>query len=120
MKLGIPIKALLCVALFSLVTFFSVTSSQNDNAKINADLALLLKDTSSAASETQNLRIATVNINTATLEELCTLDGIGEVKGAAIIDYREHNGGFIRIDEIMRVKGIGEGTYDKIKDFIYV
>ena len=57
-----------------------------------------------------------VNINTAALEELMTLNGIGEVKGQAIIDARP----FKSIDELLEVKGIGDATYNKIKDFVTV
>ena len=61
-----------------------------------------------------------VNINTASVSELTTLPGIGEVKAKAIIEYRVANGGFKSIEEIMEVKGIGEKTFIKIKDMIYV
>lgn len=59
-----------------------------------------------------------ININTATKEELMTLNGIGEAKAAAIIAYRQENGGFKSIDEMMQISGIGEKTFDKIKQFI--
>lgn len=61
-----------------------------------------------------------VNINTAGLEELVTLSGIGEVIGNRIIDYRNENGSFLSIDEIMEVKGIGESIFAGIKDFITI
>ncbi len=61
-----------------------------------------------------------ININTATLEELMTLTGIGESKANAIIDYREENGDFTNIEDIMEVSGISESTYSKIKDFITI
>lgn len=61
-----------------------------------------------------------VNINTATLEELCTLTGIGEAKAQSIISYREENGNFSSIEEIMNISGIKEGVYEKIKDQITV
>lgn len=61
-----------------------------------------------------------VNINTASVSELTTLPGIGEVKAKAIIEYRVANGGFKSIEEIMEVKGIGEKTFLKIKDLIYI
>lgn len=61
-----------------------------------------------------------VNINTASKEGLATLTGIGESKALAIIDYREKNGGFKSIEEIMNVSGIGEKAFEKIKDYITI
>lgn len=61
-----------------------------------------------------------VNINTASKSELMSLNGIGEVKAQAIIDYREANGQFSVIEEIMQVSGIGEKTFEKIKNRITV
>lgn len=63
---------------------------------------------------------AIVNINTATLEELLTLSGIGESKAKAIIEYREKNGSFQKIEDLMEVSGIGESVYEKIKERITV
>ena len=60
-----------------------------------------------------------ININTATQEELTTLKGIGPVKAAEIINYRNKNN-FQKIDDIVNVKGIGPKTFDQIKDFITV
>ncbi len=61
-----------------------------------------------------------VNINTATSSELQTLNGIGEAKAKAIIEYREKNGNFEKIEDIKNVSGIGDSVYDKIKDNITV
>lgn len=59
-----------------------------------------------------------VNINTASLEELCTLPGIGKGKAASIISYRESTGRFEQIEDIMKVEGIKEGLFGKIRDLI--
>lgn len=61
-----------------------------------------------------------VNLNTATIEDLQTLDGIGETKAQAIIDYRTQNGAFQTIDDLKNVSGIGESTFEKIKNNITV
>ncbi|MFQ5875970.1 MAG: helix-hairpin-helix domain-containing protein [Dehalococcoidia bacterium] len=61
-----------------------------------------------------------ININTASLELLQTLTGIGPVRAQAIIDYREANGPFRRIEDILSVQGIGEKTFEAIRDQITV
>lgn len=61
-----------------------------------------------------------ININTADVDTLTTLTGIGESRAKDIISYREANGGFKSIEEIMNVSGIGEATFAKFKDKIYV
>ena len=61
-----------------------------------------------------------INLNTATLEELMTLDRIGPNYAQRIIDYRETHGAFEQIEEIMKVKGIGPKTFEANKDKITV
>lgn len=61
-----------------------------------------------------------VNINTASKEELMTLSGIGESKATQILSYRESNGKFAKIEDIMNISGIKDGVFSKIKDYITV
>ncbi len=61
-----------------------------------------------------------ININTASLEQLMTLSGIGESKARSIISYRKENGNFNEIEDITKVSGIGQALYEKIKDYITV
>lgn len=61
-----------------------------------------------------------ININTADESVLSSIDGIGAGKAAAIVKYRQENGNFQSIQDIMKVSGIKEGTYEKIKDKITV
>ena len=61
-----------------------------------------------------------LNLNKATKEELMTLPGVGASRAESIIQYRNENGGFKSIEEIMLISGIKEGLFEKIKDFIKV
>ena len=72
------------------------------------------------AKAEQEVRSGLVNINTASVEELTTLKGIGESRAEDIIRYREESGGFQKIEDIMKVPGIKESGFQKIKDSITV
>ncbi len=61
-----------------------------------------------------------ISLNQATKEQLMTLPGIGESKAEAILSYRQEQGGFENVEEIMRISGIKEGVYLKIKDKITI
>ncbi|MCR4927986.1 MAG: helix-hairpin-helix domain-containing protein [Lachnospiraceae bacterium] len=61
-----------------------------------------------------------VNINTATKEQLMTLNGVGQSKADAIISYREKNGSFKNIEQIMEVNGIKNAAFERIKEDITV
>jgi competence protein ComEA len=63
---------------------------------------------------------ATVNLNSATLDQLATLPGIGPKVAERILEYRTKNGGFKKIEELMNVKGIGEKSFLKIKPLVSV
>ena len=61
-----------------------------------------------------------VNINTADVEQLSTLKGIGPAMAQRIIDYREQNGKFKTVDELKNVRGIGQKKFDALKDKITI
>ena len=61
-----------------------------------------------------------VNINTASVSELDTLPGIGPAYANAIINYRTTNGPFVRIEDIVKIKGIGPKTFEKLKSRITI
>jgi len=61
-----------------------------------------------------------VDINRAESWLLEALPGIGETRARDIVDYRDENGEFKRVEDLLQVKGIGQGTLDKIKDYITV
>ena len=68
------------------------------------------------AALTSSLLLAAVNINTATVDELKSLPGVGPAKAAAIVEYRSRNGNFKSVEELKQVKGIGDGIFNKLKD----
>lgn len=74
----------------------------------------------SSTQEAGQVATALVNINTATLDELDALPGVGPATAQAIIDDREANGPFVSVEDIMRVSGIGEKKYEKLKGSICI
>lgn len=84
--------------------------------------SLALAQTASKADAGKTTGTATekININKATAEQLTEIKGIGEKYAERIIEYREKNGPFEKIEDIMQVKGIGEKKFEAIKDFITV
>jgi competence protein ComEA len=81
---------------------------------------ILYLDPTTSVSRSVNPSLELVDINTATLEQLDTLPEIGPITAQNIIDYRNANGLFTRIEDIQDVKGIGAVTFEKIKDLITV
>ena len=72
------------------------------------------------ASKAPAAAATVVNLNTATLSQIATLPGVGEKSAQRIVEYREKNGGFKKIEELMNVKGIGEKSFLKLKPLVSV
>ena len=79
---------------------------------------VITNDKSDIVKESDSNKNTIVNINTCTLEELLSINGIGESKAKSIIEYRDNVGLFTSKEDIMKVSGIGNSLYDKIKDYI--
>lgn len=72
------------------------------------------------STSSNNIQSGKVNLNTATKEQLKTLTGIGDSTAQKIIDYRNENGKFNNVEDIMNVSGVGDSKYQKIKNDITV
>jgi len=119
---------LLLVVLFTFTLCFSAVSGNAAPAaekkevaapadKVTAPLKATPDEKASAAKATKGIP-KDVNINTADKEQLILLPGIGPVTAEAILAYRKDNGNFKSIDELTKVKGIGDKTLVKLKPFL--
>ncbi len=73
-----------------------------------------------AASSRGEATASKINLNSADIEQFKTLPGIGDVRAQAIVSYRDANGPFAAIEDILEVQGIGAATLDSIRELIEV
>ena len=88
------------------------TSGMNPSALLK-DADLVIVPQKKAEGETER-----ISINTADVDELCKLSGIGPSTAERIIEYRNENGLFQQLEDLMKVKGIGPSRFEKIRDDI--
>lgn len=105
---------LACICIFAMVFLAWNGSIRHEKT------AVLLEEEAAAASSGDTKELLLVDLNTADAETLELLPGIGPTIAARIVEYRNKNGGFDTADELMEVSGIGEKTYEKVKDMITV
>lgn len=91
-----------------------------NQAELLKDEALVYVPTEKEYQEAQTVSDGKVNLNTASKEELMTVNGIGASRAESIIQYREEHGKFQNIEDIQKVDGIKEGLFNKIKDSITI
>ena len=99
----------------------AITNNINFAQKLEDEMKIHIPSNESINDNNENSSIkkGKININTATSAELMTLPGIGEVKADSIIKYRE-NTKFVKIEDIMNVNGIGDSTFDSLKEEISI
>lgn len=132
----IVITAVICVLITAAFALLSGKNAEQGETEIEIKSESItalpittaaVTETSTAVTETEQIIVTEptteytyININTADSAMLQKLEGIGEVTAAEIIRYRNENGSFRNIEEIMLVTGIGEATFEKISPHIYV
>lgn len=84
----------------------------------NVNLTTILKNHDVIVIPAEREGVLSVSINTADLDELVLIPGIGKTTAQNIIDYRDSNGFFQSVDDLLRVKGIGVKTLEKIREYI--
>lgn len=130
------IASIICIVVTAVLTIqsrngeeLSVTNIEikTESVIVQPATTAVLTEKSTAVTETRPVYVTEsaaehtyININTADSETLQKLDGIGTAAAEEIIRYRNENGGFRNIEEIMLVTGIGEVTFEKIRLCIYV
>ena len=104
----------------------TVTVPAVGDEKVDSSIAITPSSTyapssaGNAGPSAEKISSGAVNINSASIAELTRLPGVGEATAKKIISYREQKGRFLSIEEIMNVSGIGQKTFEKMKQFIAV
>ena len=118
MRLRYFLLGLLAGVVFSMLLLFILPLSSGEDA------VAILPTTQAQSTEMVNGIIeeneGKININTATIDEFDLLPGIGPVKAAAIIKFRDQYGSFKSVDELLYISGISEAVFLIIVDLIYV
>jgi competence protein ComEA len=110
-------RILFAIATFLLATTASPVLSQTPKSEAPPKA---VKTTASRAPAAKATASSPVNINSASVAQLQTLPGIGASTAQRIVDYRQKNGAFKKIEELMNVKGIGERSFLKLKPVVTV
>ncbi len=103
-----------------MVIYVSTKSELKEKQNSTNSISPSNNNSTTVTNNTDTCISTKVNINTASIEELTNINGIGEAKAQKIVEYRQVNGSFKSVEDIKNVSGIGDAFYDKIKDYITI
>ena len=99
------------------------SESEKDNTTVKPSQGVKATEKNTAAADTNEDEIQVtypLNLNKTTAEELMTIDGLGEVRACAIIEYRDYLGKYTSVEQIMQIKGIDEEIYKQVAGYLTV
>ena len=96
------------------------SSDKNDASFKNSGAQTTLLNTKSSQPSSAQSVSYPVNLNTCTYEDLVSIDGIGDTKAQAILEYRDYLGGYTNVSQLKEIKGIGDSTFAKIEPYVTV
>ena len=100
--------------------YWNLAEELTDGQMLYFPTAEEAKKREESAAESGGTADGKVNINTADISQLLTIPGIGQIRAEAVLAYRQENGNFQSIEDIMKVSGIKNGLFEKMKDYITV
>ncbi|MCL2088366.1 MAG: helix-hairpin-helix domain-containing protein [Oscillospiraceae bacterium] len=104
---------------YTTLQVFSISSDTETSFEVSEDPPDSSSSEKSSQSEPEPI-VMYFNLNTVTHEELCLIDGIGSVTAGRILAYRDDLGGYTEMEQVMNIVGIGEGTFNKLKEYLYL
>ena len=110
---------------YSSSTVSSISSTDDNSTALEKQNSVVDKTTVINETQSQQNVLTTnveypINLNSCSLEELTTIDGIGETRAQAILDYRDYLGGYTSVSQLKDIKGIGDATFAKIEPYVTV
>lgn len=94
-------------------------SADSSSAAVSSSASAATAPASTTAQQLTQISYP-LNLNTATAEELMSVDGIGEQRAASIISYREYLGGFTSVEQLKDISGFGDAIYEKVAPYFTV
>ena len=119
---GIIAIGVCCILVSVLLVFYGISQpkvNETPLSQLQDTQTTVLNSKSSQPSSAQSVSYP-VNLNTCTYEDLVSIDGIGDTKAQAILEYRDYLGGYTNVSQLKEIKGIGDSTFAKIEPYVTV